>query len=584
MFITTNNRYLHYIYQKKTKLKSKIFILFFFLTYLTTQSQTIQLKIIGQTTIETKTIDSIGYKRNQQNPKQITEEINSLSKKLSEIGHINNLIVETKKENDSSYITKISLQKKIKNIHIYIGTKNKIYFNNLSNINHDTLILSYPQIEPFLKQTIQKLETNGYSFAKVKLLNIKQKNEKLYADLSISTGSKRILNAIEIKYSNPQQKKIFPKGAEKQINKKYKNILFTQETVRQLQQDFEEFSFINQIKAPEILFTKDTTKVFIYLEKRKVNNFDGYLGFNNSENEKTQLNGYLDLTLINTLKNGEEIAIYWKNDGNNQKIFDTNLNIPYLFNSPIAIKGHINIFKQDTVFQNTKTALQLGYFLNYNRRLYIGYESTESSDIQNLNSQNITDYKNSFYTSSLEIKKNNPNNTLFPVKSFLNIILGTGKRATTNETELKQSFTNINIMNDFYINEKNIINFKSQNYFLKSKDYITNELYRFGGINSVRGFSENSLQANLMIAILTEYRFLLTPNLYFNSILDYCYYEDSTTGLELNKKQKLLGIGLGLGVETFNGLLKFAITNGKTNNEGIKFYNTNITISYNVKF
>ena len=52
-------------------------------------------------------------------------------------------------------------------------------------------------------------------------------------------------------------------------------------------------------------------------------------------------------------------------------------------------------------------------------------------------------------------------------------------------------------MNNFYINEKNIINIKNQNYYLKSKNYLTNELYRFGGINSIRGFAENSLQANL---------------------------------------------------------------------------------------
>lgn len=548
------------------------------------KSQNIQLKIIGKTTTETKIIDSIGYTPKLQNAKKTIEEVNIVVKKLTEIGYINNQILEEKKENDSSYITKLSLKKRIKNIHIYIGIKNNLFLDSFYEAKQDSIILSYSQIEPFLKHTLQNLEINGYAFAKVKLINLQQKNQNLYADLSISTDRKRNLNTIEIKYTNQQHKKLFPKGAEKQIIKKYKNSIFNQETVKQINHDFEEFIFINQIKYPEILFTKDSTKVFVYLEKKKADNFDGYLGFNNSENKKIQFNGYLDLTLINALRNGEELSIYWKNDGNNQKLFNANLNIPYLFNSPIAIKAQINIFKQDSIFQNTKTSLQLGYFINYNKRIYLGFESTESSDIQNLNSQNLADFKNTFYTSSIEFKKNNSKNKLFPIKSFLNLTIGTGNRTTIENSSIKQNFANFNIINDFYINEKNIINLKNQNYFLKSKNYITNELYRFGGINSIRGFSENSLQANLMIALMTEYRYLVSPNLYLNSILDYCYYEDPTISSIKKNNEKLLGIGLGLGVLTPNGLLKFAITNGKTKNEEIKFYNTNITISYNVKF
>lgn len=565
-------------------MKSKILILFFFLNYLTSKSQTIQLKITGKTTIETEAIDSIGYSAKQESVKLIIEEINSVSKKLKETGYINNQILEKKKENDSSYTAKISLGKRIKNIHIYIGIKNNLFLAQFFETNQDSIILPYSQIEAFLKHTLQNLEVNGYAFAKVKLINIQQKKQNLYTDLSITTDRKRNLNTIEIKYSNQQHKKLFPKGAEKQILKKYKNTIFNQETVKQINHDFEEFSFINQIKFPEILFTKDSTKVFVYLEKKKANNFDGYLGFNNTENKKIQFNGYLDLTLVNALRNGEELSIYWKNDGNNQKLFNANLNIPYLFNSPIAIKGQINIFKQDSTFQNTKTALQLGYFLNYNKRIYLGFESTESSDIQNLNSQNLADFKNTFYTASFEFKKNNSKNKIFPIKTFLNLNIGTGNRTIIENPALKQNFANFNIMNDFYINTKNIINLKSQNYFLKSKNYITNELYRFGGINSIRGFLENSLQANLMIGIMTEYRYLVSPNLYFNSILDYCYYEDPIISPIKNNNEKLLGIGLGLGIQTPNGLLKFSITNGKTKTEEIKFPNTIVTINYIVKF
>ncbi|MDR6846342.1 hypothetical protein [Flavobacterium granuli] len=565
-------------------MKSKILILLFLLNHLTSISQTFHLKIVGKTTTETSIIDSTIYTTKHQNTKQLIEEINSTRKKLSKNGYIENKILENKKKNDSSYTTTISLENKIKNIHIYIGIKKDLKLYDLFKTNQDSIILPYSQIESFLKQTTQNLEQNGFAFAKVKLINIQKKEQTIYADLSIDTGNKRTINTIELKYTNQQHKNLLPKGAEKQINKKYKNSIFSQKTIKQLHEDFEKFEFINQIKYPEILFTKDTTKVFIYLEKRKANVFDGYLGFNNTEDKKIQFNGYLDLTLINTLHKGEELSIYWKNDGNDQKIFNTNLTAPYLFKSQIGIKAQLNIFKQDSIFQNTKTTLQLGYSIDYNKRFYIGYESTESSDIQNSNNQNLSDYKNSFYTTTIDFKKNSTKYNLFPIKSFLNITIGTGNRNTSTNLSLKQNFVNFNIMNDFYINEKNAINIKSQNYYLKSQNYLTNELFRFGGINSIRGFAENSLQGNLIISLMTEYRYLISSNFYFNSILDYSYYEDPTVVIKENKKEKLLGIGVGLGARTINGLLKFAITNGKTKNEELKFYNTNITISYNVKF
>jgi hypothetical protein len=568
--------------KKKKKLKTKILFLFITLYSLTIKSQIVELKIIGNSIHETKTIDSIGYFSKLSNLKQADDEITALRLKLTNIGYIYNKIVHKKKENDSLYLAQIVLEKKIKNIHIYIGITNKQIPLKLFDSKQDSIELTYSQIEPFLKQTTQKLEENGYAFAKVKLGNIIGKQQNLYADLIINTGNKRSLNSIVIKYKDQSQKKLFPNGAEKQINKKYNKSVFNQETVENIKNDFEKFGFITQTKYPEILFTKDTTKVFVYLEKRKANNFDGYLGFNNTENEKIKFNGYLDLTLVNALRSGEELSIYWKNNGDNQKTFNAKIDIPYLFKSPIGMKGQINIFKQDSIFQNTKTALELGYFINYNKRIYLGFESTESSDIQNYNEPNLNDYKNTFFTSTFEMKNNDTRNALFPIKNNLTLTLGTGNRTNILSSSIRQNYVNFNIMNNLYINEKNIIHVKFQNYYLKSKTYLINELFRFGGVNSIRGFAENTLQANLMSALMTEYRLLISPKLYFNSILDYCYYEDPT--YTLNKNEKLLGIGIGFGVETTRGLLKFAITNGKANKQELKFYNTNITISYNVKF
>jgi len=561
------------------------------------------LKIMGISDVETKVIDSLHYDTNHKNAKSISTEGNMMVEKLSKIGYIESQVVENTKKNDSTYIAKLSLGDRIKSIHIYIGRKiltptiskgegaetgkdNNSIIKDLIGLNKtkDTLILPYAETEAFLNQTLQKLEQNGFALAKLKLVNIQKKNNSLFAALEFESGQQRQLNSIVVKFGESNKKNSFPEGHLKQINRKYHNSTFNQDVVSKIHSDFDKFRFVNQIKNPEILFTKDTTKVYVYLEKRKSNTFDGFIGFANNENTKLVFNGYLDLVLENTLRVGEQFSLYWKNDGNNQKTFKASIDLPYIFKSPIGLKAQIYIFKQDSIYQNTKTSIDLGYFKDYNTRIYLGYQSTESSDIQNTNNSTISDYNNSFLTANLEYTKYDDENLIFTTKSNLSIAMGLGKRITAGLVETagtsKQTYININAMHNFYLNKKNCFNINYQNYFLKSEKYIINELYRFGGIKSIRGFAENSLQASFMTAIITEYRYIISPDLYLHSILDYSYYQDDST----NNKDNLLGFGFGFGIQTKNGLLKIAFANGSSNDQEIKFNNTNITIGYNVKF
>ncbi|WKL46052.1 hypothetical protein Q1W71_13905 [Flavobacterium pectinovorum] len=571
---------------KQLPLKQLFQIFIFYLISISCYAQNFNLKINGTNTVENKIIDSLNYSSKHPNLKSLLNEIKNTSEKLAKKGFLDNKTLETKNINDSSYISIIELKKQIKEMHIYIGINNSFF--NFQKTGNDTIILPYEEVENYLNQKINDAEKAGYALTKINLENIRRKNLIIYADLNFKSEKKRELNSIILNYTNNTGKDIFPKGHLKQLNKKYINRTFNQETVKELYNEINNFEFITQTKYPEILFTQDSTKIYAYIQKRKANTFDGYIGFSNDENKKLNLNGYVDITLQNILHSGEEFSLYWKSDGNQQKTFNTKLEIPYIFNSSLGIKAQLNIFKQDSTFQNTKTAIDLGYFINYNSRIYVGYQSTESSDIQNTNNTTISDYKNSYITTSFDYKKTDITNNLFPKKAVLNLIFGYGKRDTNNNPETaessKQFYTNINLSYNFELNEKNFININSQNFYLNSKNYISNELFRFGGMNSIRGFLENSLQANFNALILTEYRYIPSKSLYVNSIIDYGLYQDLTTNTNQNKVKKLIGIGIGTGIQTTNGLLKITLTNGAENASELQLYNTIINICYNVKF
>ena len=105
-------------------------------------------------------------------------------------------------------------------------------------------------------------------------------------------------------------------------------------------------------------------------------------------------------------------------------------------------------------------------------------------------------------------------------------------------------------------------------------------MYRFGGINSIRGFNENSLQGNTFSSLLTEYRYVLSPSIYAHTIIDYGYFQDKTSNIDNN----LLCFGFGFGLQTKNGLLNLIYANGSKNDQTIKLSNSIIHISFKTSF
>jgi hypothetical protein len=532
-------------------------------------AQNSYLQIKSNREYENKIIDSIGYRNKLDNTKLVLKEVAAFSELLLKLGFLESQFEESTIINDSTFLYKVDLKKKVDFLNVYIGRN-----STLLNIEKDTLKIKILEIENFMQKTLSTLEKKGFSLAKIQLINYRKINNSLFADLIIDKQKVRSLDDIVI---NSYEK--FPAGFKKNIRRLYRNKIFNQDNLQKIHADFEKLRFVNQTKYPEILFGRDSTKVYVYLEKAKPNTFDGFIGFNNSEEQKIVVNGYLDVQLQNILNAGEKFSIYWKSDGKKQKTFNVNIETPYLFKSPLGLKAQLNIFKQDSIFQNTQTGIDLGYYFNYNTKVYLGYQEAESSDIQNTNSNLISDYKNSFVTTHLDYFDFNIDDYLFPERTSIYFKLGTGKRSSKiNNTS--QFFGGFNLSHNFYLNKKNVFNVKTLNYYLKSENYIVNELYRFGGINSIRGFNENSLQGNLFTSLLTEYRYIANPNLYIHSIIDYGYYHDKSS----NNSNTLLGLGIGFGIVSKNGLINLIYANGSTKDQSIKISNSIVHVSFKTRF
>ena len=543
--------------------------------------QTLTLKINGKNKLETQVLDSITYLKSHHDYISISSEINDIQKKLYNLGYIDNELGNIKKTTDTSFSSQINLKNKYKSISIYYDKTDlsKSILNSISkDVFDDYFILNFKDIEHSLNFINSEISKKGHPFTKLKLSNIRIKDtSSIEAFLNIDIPKrKRTINSIIIKGY-----KKFPVAYLKNLLKIRTNQFFDIETIKNKTNRLKNLNFANEIKPPEVLFSKDSTSLYLYIEKTKSNTFDGFLGFGtNEETKKLVFDGYLNLQLINNLNLGESLKLLYKTDENNQQTFEINTTLPYLFRTPVGADFSLRIFKRDSSFTTINQSAKIHYQINDEHKFYTGISASESNNLlKNNTSTIITDYKTNYHTVSYEFIKRQPYSTLFPTKTYIYIETGFGNRKALNSKE-KQQQVSIDASNIFNLNKNNSIYLRFNSLILNSNTYFENELLRFGGINSIRGFEENSIFASQFSFLNTEYRFRLNNSTYIHSIIDGGFFENKIS----NIKEKIFGYGFGFGIITKAGLLKFNYANGKNENTRFKFSNSKIHLSLVASF
>ena len=559
------------------KLLGKIWVLGFMLSA-NLSSQSLFLKAKGVNENETKIIDSLNYQKQFKDYASLNAEVKSLKLRIDKIGFLESELSKIEKENDSTYFAKFILNNRYKSIHIYYnGVIDKKTLGLIaSNITDTYFEISFEKLEESLNVLNSVLIDKGNPFSSLQVKNIKKQMDlTLIGELTTSSQDQRTIDAIIVKGYEK-----FPKSFIKYYLKLKPEQILSLKKLNEKTSEIDNLPFASQIKEPELLFTKDSTAVYIYVEKTKSNAFDGFLGFGtNDKTNNFEFNGYLNLNLINNLNYGESLKIYYKSDESKQRTFDITTNLPYLFGSAVGAELRLNIFKKDSSFVTASQYAKLIYQVNPKNSLSLGIHSETSNNLLDNNVSLINDYNAFFYFINYIHLKRQKQDFLFPINFLFDVTLGTGKRTIDDLKENQRRF-NLETYKIFNLNEKNIIFTRITSSILSSDRYLDNELLRFGGINSIRGFEENSLYANLFAVINTEYRYRLSNTLYVNSVLDAAYFENKNA----LTKQKLFGFGFGFGLLTKAGLFKFNYSGGKIENQMFKLSDSKIHISLSTQF
>ena len=531
-----------------------IYILFLSCFSHLTFGQKNELILVTKDTIQNRIVSEIYQTKKHLQKKDALDEIDRILQQVKKRGFFTARIDSISKTN-KELIAYLDLGKKINEIIIVTKKDNT---NGIIDSGIDSIKIKTREFSDLTNQLLKQIDRKGNSFSEITYVNPLLKNDTLFLEMKISNSSSRKIDKVITRgYED------FPK---KFITKYFlidKNTVFSKKKLNQVSALSNKLDFIKEKKAPEVLFKKDSTHLYLFLDKIGTSSFDGLVNFSSKENGKgLLLNGNLDLKLNNTFNTGEKFEIIWNKVSDEKTDFKINSYVPYILNSKFSTTLEFYLYRQDSTFINTNFELKTDYSINQKSHASILYSSEKSNYLLNISNNDLASYSNYFIGLGYELKKSSTSN-LYKYKNGLNLNLTIGKRKTDRESinQLKfhfSAFANVQINNRGYLNIKN------ESGLLTSKNYLLNELFRIGGANSIRGYNEQSIFTNGYSYSNIEFRYSLDTSSYLYSITDLGGYKENTT----NKIKKLLGIGGGYQFRINNNLVNLGYvisTNSSTN-------------------
>lgn len=530
------------------------------------------MNIRANDSINSSILESLNYVEKHHAKENIINEIDIFSKKLALKGYINNSY--SLSQNDTIFNCEFHLNNKIDNVLIYYqrnSIKDKL-LKKISTTYNDTVFeIQTDRIEFVLNTLVNHFENTGASFSNASLVHLKQHDNNIIAELDLNISPKRIINQIVIKGYDQ-----FPKKYIKHHLGLKRKSIFNLNTIKAVHASLNTIPFISQLKKPEVLFTKDSTSLYIYVEKKALSSFDGIIGFSNQQNtNKLVFNGFLNLNLNNLFDKGESFGLNWKNNGDDTETLHLKIENPYLFNTKFSTLGEFSILKQDSSFVNTKSLLQVNFNLNKSNSINTIYSNEKSNTTSNANTLlNISEFKSTFIGFSFNHKLlSSSKNT----DQHLNFEYLRGERIN-NSTKNNQEKIKLSAEYLFELNQKQSILLKNKSELLMGKNLFQNELYRIGGVNTIRGFDEQSIFTSKYSITNIEYQYYTNKETFLYSITDMAVIQDEI----FNKTSLLFGVGLGYSIASTNSVLNISYAIGK--NEGTSFNVKNSRIHVKITF
>ena len=276
-----------------------------------------------------------------------------------------------------------------------------------------------------------------------------------------------------------------------------------------------------------------------------------------------QIVGDVELSLWNVLTQGNGFDFRYQRLRPETSQLNLGASQDWIGDIPIGISAGFQLYQNDTTYQSRDFDLDGYYLLNTGLKLIggVGFQSTTSGN----NLPMVIEPDGQKRTARLGFEYTNLDRYDAPTSgSSVRLMLGIANKdlADDSSTTFTQNILEFTARNYIPIFEKSVIATSMHGFLLESDKVTTNDLIRFGGANSFRGYAEQQFRAGTMLWGDVEYRFLLNRQSYLFGFGAVGGFERPKLLTEPNNdfritNKYLFSTGFGLSYQTQIGRLKF---------------------------
>lgn len=442
--------------------------------------------------------------------------------------------------------------------------------------------LHFSDVKRIQEKILVYCENNGYPFASVKLDSVQISGSTIAAQLKLTRNIMVKVDSVIIRGTA----KIAPVYLYRYLGIKPGD-LYKESAVRNISARIRELAFVRESKPAVVLFSEDETKIILFLEKKKASQVDGVAGLLPDNNTgKLLFTGDIHLKLQNALGRGELIDINARRLQSQTQDIKTRFTYPFLFSTPFGVDYIFKLYKKDTTWIDVQQNIGLQYLLIGGDYFKVFVNTRQSDLLSTRGLQNVTvlpayaDVGSTLYgigyrTERLDYRFNPRQGYLF------NFTAAAGSKKIKKNTRLNPViYEDVPLNSTQYNGELEAAGFipvlnkstikvgvQAAGLYNSSKPF-RNELFRIGGLRSLRGFDEESINASAYSIFTLEYRYLLEQNSYLYLFTDGAWYENQSRDKYVNDMP--FGFGAGISFETKAGIFSINYALGKQFNNPIQ--------------
>jgi outer membrane protein assembly factor BamA len=460
------------------------------------------------------------------------------------------------------------------------GFREKIYADRPFNIN---------DIKRLHENILKYCENNGYPFASVRLDSIRiSPDRKISASLNLKLNHLVTIDTVMVKGNSRLHRKFI---------RNYFNIrqgdIYNESRIRKVAGRLQDLPYVSVVRPHEVAFADDKASLILYIDKKRASQFDGILGIapNEQVSGKLLLTGDIKLKLFSAFNRGELIDFNWRKLEASSQDLKFRFNFPFLFNTPFGIDYSLRLFKKDTSYLTLTNNIGLQVLFNGYNSVKAFFENQRSSLLSTYGLEFATtlpvyaDITTSLYGLGLEYSRLNYRYN--PRKGFRFDMAGAIGSKTLKENAdinpelyegvaLNSTLYRLQLNADFFIPvfRKSTLLLANKSGFLENKNLFENELYRIGGLKTLRGFDEESIAASVYAIFSLEFRYLFDLNSYLHFFVDGAYYEQPTSLAYISDWP--YGFGAGVNFETRAGIFSLTYALGQREGQPLQFKSAKI--------